>query len=189
MTGATRPIQTRYASCLIALLVFGVTGVSVAQEVDASKPTNFYPLLDNSLEYNARETGGNLMGYRAQLIYPPSDKHLFLFEVPLLYNDGTEKFGIGDLRGRYFFLPYKNYDKFFGAFGPSLDVFAPTGSSAKPSENWPMQSKRRTGRHSARTLPPSTRARPACEDDGQLARCTHSSLKRSGPPRRHTTLA
>jgi hypothetical protein len=25
-------------------------------------------------------------------------------------------------------LPYKNYDKFVGAFGPSLDIFAPTGS-------------------------------------------------------------
>lgn len=114
----------------VALVVLAPlsAGRAGAQEIDASKPTNFYPTLDNSLEYNKRDAGGNLMGYRAQLVYPPSDKHLFLFEAPLLYNDGTEKFGVGDLRARYFFLPYKNYDSFLGAFGPSIDVFAPTGS-------------------------------------------------------------
>lgn len=48
--------------------------------------------------------------------------------MPLLHNDSSDKFGLGDLRLRYFFLPYKNYDNFFGAFGPSVDVFAPTGS-------------------------------------------------------------
>ena len=53
----------RHISCMSVLLV--LAGNATAQEVDASKPTNFYPLLDNSLEYNARETGGNLMGYRA----------------------------------------------------------------------------------------------------------------------------
>lgn len=115
-----------------ALAVLGLFAIAAhpaaAQEVDASKPTNFYPLLDNSLEYNSRDASGNLMGYRAQLMYPPSEAHLFLFEAPLLYNSQTKKFGVGDLRGRYFFLPYKNYDNFFGAFGPSIDVFAPTGS-------------------------------------------------------------
>ena len=112
---------------VLGLCAIGAHPVA-AQEVDASKPTNFYPLLDNSLEYNSRDAGGNLMGYRAQVIYPPSAAHLFLFEVPLLYNDQTEKFGVGDLRGRYFFLPYKNYDNFVGAFGPSIDIFAPTGN-------------------------------------------------------------
>jgi len=114
----------------VTAVAFGTTTVrpASAQEVDASKPTNFYPLLDNSLEVNSRDAGGNLMGYRAQLMYPPSEAHLLLFEVPLLYNSETKKSGIGDLRGRYFFLPYKNYDKFLGAFGPSIDVFAPTGS-------------------------------------------------------------
>ena len=95
---------------------------------DASKPTNFYTLLDNSLEFNSRDAGGNLLGYRAQLIYPPSDQHLFLGEIPLLYNDMSEAFGLGDIRLRYFYLPYKDYSQFFGAFGPSIDIFAPTGS-------------------------------------------------------------
>jgi len=50
-----------------------------------------------------------------------------LGELPLLYNNQTLKFGVGDIRVRYFYLPYKNYDKFVGAFGPSVDVFMPTG--------------------------------------------------------------
>jgi len=124
MNGKVAWLRVRLAACLLAM---GIASAE-AQDIDASKPTNFYPLLDNSLEYNKRESGGNLFGYRAQLIYPPSEAHLFLFEVPLLYNTSTEKFGLGDLRARYFFLPYKNYDKFFGAFGPSIDIFMPTGS-------------------------------------------------------------
>ena len=113
---------------LATLALAGSVGIVRAQEVDASKPTNFYPLLDNSLEYNARDEGGDLFGYRAVLTYPPSQAHTFTLEVPLLYNTETEVFGLGDARLRYFFLPYKNYDKFFGAFGPSIDIFTPTGS-------------------------------------------------------------
>jgi len=115
---------------LVFTLLFCFSGLLAAQDqkIDSSKPTNFYPLLDNSLEYDSRESGGNLVGYRAQLIYPPSEAHLFLAELPLLHNDQSNKFGIGDLRLRYFYLPYKNYEEFFGAFGPSIDIFAPTGS-------------------------------------------------------------
>jgi len=120
----------RNTGSLVFSIIFCLSGLLAAQDkkIDSSKPTNFYPLLDNSFEYNSRESGGNLVGYRAQFIYPPSEAHLFLAELPLLYNDKSEKFGFGDLRLRYFFLPYKNYDNFIGAFGPSVDIFAPTGS-------------------------------------------------------------
>lgn len=97
------------------------------QEIDASKPTNFYSLLDNTFEIAASENQ-NVMGYRGKFTLAPSEAHLVLAEIPVLYNDRTKKAGIGDLRARYFYLPYKNYDKFVGAFGPSVDVFAPTGS-------------------------------------------------------------
>ncbi|AZQ63285.1 hypothetical protein EI427_13845 [Flammeovirga pectinis] len=112
--------------CLLLL----ISSITFAQdeEIDASKPTNFYTQINNQLEYNSRKSGGNVMGYRAEIIYSPSEAHLILAEIPLMYNDQTEKFGLGDFRARYFYLPYKNYDKFFGAFGPSVDVFAPTGS-------------------------------------------------------------
>ena len=97
------------------------------EAIDASKPTNFYSQLDNTLE-NTSSPGQNVMGYRGKLMFAPSESHLILGEVPLMYNDRTEKFGLGDIRARYFFLPYKNYDKLLGAFGPSVDVFVPTGS-------------------------------------------------------------
>ncbi len=102
--------------------------VSAQEEaIDASKPTNFYSLLDNTIE-NTSSPGQNVFGYRGKVMLAPSEKHLILAELPLMYNDRTEEFGIGDIRTRYFYLPYKNYDKFLGAFGPSVDVFAPTGN-------------------------------------------------------------
>ncbi|GAB5557047.1 MAG: hypothetical protein SchgKO_12600 [Schleiferiaceae bacterium] len=99
-----------------------------AQEIDASKPTNFYTQLINNAEYVQNKTGGNLIGYRGEILFAPSEKHLILGELPVLYNDQTQKFGLGDIRARYFYLPYKDYTKTFGAFGPSVDVFMPTGS-------------------------------------------------------------
>jgi hypothetical protein len=98
-----------------------------APRIDASKPTNFYSYLNNSLEFISREKSGNLIGYRANITFSPSERHLILGEVPFQYNIQTEKFGLGDVRARYFYLPYKNYEKFVGAFGPSVDVIAPTG--------------------------------------------------------------
>jgi len=114
---------------LTALVLLAAAASASAQEeaIDSSKPTNFYTFLENNLEY-ADSPGQKVYGYRGNLTYAPSAAHLVLAEVPLLYNDRTSKFGLGDLRARYFWLPYKNYDRLLGAFGPSLDVFAPTGS-------------------------------------------------------------
>ncbi|NME69156.1 hypothetical protein [Flammeovirga aprica] len=97
------------------------------QERDVSKPTNFYTFLDNNFEYNSTPNT-TVCGYRANLTFSFSESHLLLAEMPLLYNSTTEKYGIGDLRLRYFWLPYKDYSKTFGAFGPSIDIFAPTGN-------------------------------------------------------------
>lgn len=113
--------------CLFILISGTISSQDTNKEIDASKPTNFYTLLDNTLE-NTSSPDQNVFGYRGKLTYAPSEAHLILVEVPLLYNDRTTKFGIGDIRVRYFFLPYKNYDKIIGAFGPSIDIFAPTGS-------------------------------------------------------------
>ena len=111
-----------------AILFMAVMAYSQeGEQIDASKPTNFYSMLDNTLE-NTSSPRQNVMGYRGKITFAPSEAHLILGEVPLLYNDRTSKFGVGDIRARYFWLPYKNYDKLFGAFGPSIDVFVPTGS-------------------------------------------------------------
>ncbi len=56
-------------------------------EIDPSKPTNFYTQLINQLEYNSRKSGGDIMGYRGEIQFAPSESHLLLAELPLLYND------------------------------------------------------------------------------------------------------
>ncbi len=112
---------------LVALSLLGLNSFAQEAPIDASKPTNFYTMLDNTLE-NTSSPGQNVMGYRGKIMYAPSESHLILGELPVLYNDKTKKAGVGDIRARYFYLPYKNYDKFVGAFGPSIDLFAPTGS-------------------------------------------------------------
>ena len=76
---------------LILLLCLPAIIIAQDQEVDASKPTNFYTQLYNHLEYESRKTGGDLMGYRAEFLYAPSEAHLLLAEIPLLYHNGKEK--------------------------------------------------------------------------------------------------
>jgi hypothetical protein len=122
--------MNKYSLWIALLLILFTTTIysqDGSEEIDASKPTNFYSMLDNTIE-NTNSPGQNVFGYRGKILFAPSEAHLILGEIPLLYNDRTSAFGVGDIRARYFFLPYKNYDKFLGAFGPSIDVFAPTGS-------------------------------------------------------------
>jgi hypothetical protein len=112
---------------LILLTVLTFYATSLAQEIDASKPSNFYTFLDNNLELT-NSPNQNVFGYRGNLTYAASEAHLILGELPLLYNNRTQKFGVGDIRARYFWLPYKDYSQFIGSFGPSVDLFIPTGS-------------------------------------------------------------
>jgi len=132
----TRTIQSYHmkkVNLILALISLLAVSLAFGQQdkvIDASKPTNFYNSINHALEYTSRPDGGNLLGYRANLVLAPSEKNLILGEIPVLYNTESKKFGLGDIRGRYFYLPYKNYSKFFGAFGPSIDIIAPTGNSA-----------------------------------------------------------
>lgn len=126
--------MNRYYLILLFIFLIEVSPAYGQQEketvIDPSKPTNFYSSINNALEFSSRGAGENLIGYRANLVLSPSERHLFLGEIPLLYNTKSKNFGIGDIRARYFYLPYKNYEKFFGAFGPSIDIIAPTGSAS-----------------------------------------------------------
>ena len=125
--------RTRCLTLLSALMLgtFSLTAQEQEQEpMDASKPTNFYTLLDHRLEDNSF-SGHNIIGYRGKIAYALSEAHLILGEVPILYNTFTKKFGFGDFRAKYFYLPYKNYGEVFAAFGPFIDLFIPTG----PAEN------------------------------------------------------
>lgn len=121
------------ASVFMVLFILMATSAAFGQKeqvIDASKPTNFYNSLNHAFEFISRPVGGNLMGYRANLVLAPSDRNLILGEIPVLYNSESKKIGLGDVRARYFYLPHKDYSKFFGAFGPSIDIIAPTGSLA-----------------------------------------------------------
>jgi hypothetical protein len=116
---------------LLILLLLGSGYLLQAQdekEIDASKPTNLYTRFNNNLEITTVKGKTTTMGYRANFSYAsPTEEHQLTVELPLLYNKGSEKFGIGDMRFRYFWVPYKNYEKKPGAFGLTVDVFTPTG--------------------------------------------------------------
>src|SRR5204863_8132116 len=92
--------------------------------------TNFYDRLTNSFEYNYLNSGRRSYGYRANLVWAShKQRHSAQLEIPLLYATSSKKFGLSDLRIRYYWLPYKNYSKKPGAFGFAFDSYLPTGSS------------------------------------------------------------
>jgi len=97
-----------------------------AEAKDNSKPTNVYSQIDNFLEFKTTPDF-NTIGYNPRITYAPHENHSFVLDVPLLYNTKSEKFGLSDIRLRYFGVFYRNYEKFFGAFGASMDITAPTG--------------------------------------------------------------
>lgn len=86
--------------------------------IDPSKPTNQYTHLSNNLEYNFLKSGKRTYGYRANFIWASGRQHHSLYmELPLLYATSSRKFGLSDMRFRYYWVPYKNYAKKPGAFG------------------------------------------------------------------------
>lgn len=118
-----------FSTCLIFLNRLKITAQDTLAHIDPSKPTNFYNRMTNSLEYNF--TGKNKMtyGYRGNLVWAsPNQHHSAQLEVPLLYATSSKKFGLGDLRFRYYWVPYKDYSKKPGAFGFAFDSYLPTGS-------------------------------------------------------------
>ena len=75
---------------LISFILFNTVLFSQEKEeelIDASKPTNFYTLLDNTLEFTNHSTNGNkqnVFGYRGKLVLALSESNLILAELPLL---------------------------------------------------------------------------------------------------------
>ena len=119
----------------IVLLILGMNLNVLSQEtgtqensVDASKPTNLYTQLNTVLEYQYRESGSDVFGARMNVQYAFNPDNLLLAEVPLLYNAGTEKFGLSDIRVRYFSVVKRNITKRLIAIAPYADITVPTGS-------------------------------------------------------------
>jgi hypothetical protein len=98
----------------------------LSQGKDNSKPTNVYSQADNFLEFTSYEKY-NTFGYNPRLTYTPNEDNALILEVPFLYSTLTDKFGLSDIRLRYFYIPYRDYTKTFGSFGLSMDMFMPTG--------------------------------------------------------------
>ena len=109
------------------------------KDIDPSKPTNLYTQVNMNVEYQAGKTQ-NLFGVRANIQYALNPDNLFLIELPLLNNDVTSKFGIGDMRIRYFNAIKRNISKSFIAIAPFADVSLPTGSfrDGLGNSNWSL---------------------------------------------------
>jgi hypothetical protein len=116
---------------IIALVFLTLAQVSFAQDqtVDASKPTNLYTQLNAAFEYQSSKKGDNLYGTRINVQYAFDPDNLLLVEVPLLYNEGTSKFGLSDTRVRYFHALKRNITKRLIAIAPYADITIPTGSA------------------------------------------------------------
>ena len=111
---------------LYAVFTFAFQFGQAQDEKDNSKPTNVYSQIDNFLGFT-RHNDYNTFGYNPKLTYTPNDANALSLEVPFLYTTKTDNFGLGDMRFRYFLVPYRDYTKFLGSFGASLDVIIPTG--------------------------------------------------------------
>lgn len=104
------------------------TNSNKTNEIDPSKPSNLYSSINFSGEWQKLSGNVNTYGTRISASYAISEKNLLQVELPLMYNDQSKKFGIGDIRARYFGLLLKDDSKTINSFGGSIDIFAPTGS-------------------------------------------------------------
>jgi len=109
------------------------------QEIDPSKPTNLYTQFNVLAEVNSGENF-NTYGTRLNFQYAFNPDNLLLMEVPLLYNDATESFGLSDTRVRYFHALKRNITKRLIAIAPYADITIPTGSvkNGLGSDRWSL---------------------------------------------------
>jgi hypothetical protein len=112
----------------LCLLKISAQNTTPFRQIDPSKPTNFYTRLSNNAEYSFLKSGKWLYGYRANFVWASGRQHHSMhLELPFLYATASKKFGLSDIRFRYYWIPYKNYAKKPGAFGLVLDTYVPTG--------------------------------------------------------------
>lgn len=113
------------------LLSFSISVFSQeTQDIDPSKPTNLYTQI-NVLGDVTFSDNFNTYGTRLNFQYAFNPDNLLLAEVPLLYNDATESFGLADIRVRYFHALKRYTDQRLFAIAPFLDVSIPTGDAEK----------------------------------------------------------
>lgn len=97
---------------------------------DRSKPTNLYTTLETNLEWQ-NLAGGNRYGIRVMANAALNAANQVQVELPIGVSDysGQDRgVGLGDVRVRYFVVPYRKPEARLFSVGASLDVTAPTGS-------------------------------------------------------------
>jgi hypothetical protein len=118
---------------LVILFILLFASTTYAQDdaeaatIDPSKPTNLYTQINTLAEYTSND-GFNTYGTRLNFQYAFNPDNLLLAEVPLLHNDGTNKFGLSDVRVRYFNAIKRNISPTVIAIAPFVDITIPTGS-------------------------------------------------------------
>ena len=119
---------------VVTMLLCGVASSVAAQvePIDPSKPTNLYTNIDFNFELQDHKGDGDLYGLNIIPAFAFDDKNRLEAEIPILrtaYVESENKTAIGDVRLRYFHVPYKAQDpaRRLTAAGLSLDVFLPTG--------------------------------------------------------------
>ncbi|NQY06280.1 MAG: hypothetical protein HRT68_08880 [Flavobacteriaceae bacterium] len=116
---------------LVLFIQNGMAQESEEQTVDASKPTNLYTQVNVAFEYQSHKNSSNVYGTRINIQYAFDPDNLLLLEVPVLYNEGTENFGISDIRVRYFHALKRNITERLIAIAPYADFTIPSGSFLK----------------------------------------------------------
>lgn len=114
---------------LLAMGSMAQTDSTAVKDIDPSKPTNLYTQVNFNAEYTSAD-GYELMGVRGNVQYAFNPNNLALVELPVLYNSGTEKFGLADVRVRYFNKFKENANARISALVAGIDVTLPTGSYA-----------------------------------------------------------
>lgn len=128
-----RNLTLRTLLFVISLSVLPVAGVtaqdfSSSKKIDPSNAGNLYTQINTGLEYKHVHGAYNLYGMRVNGQYAFNPNNLLLFEVPVMYNDKTEKFGVSDLRVLYYSAVWRHPKSTFSFLIPFIDVTIPTGS-------------------------------------------------------------
>lgn len=101
------------------------------KKIDPSNAGNLYTQVNTSFELKRSQGDRYMYGLRMNGQYAFNPNNMILFEVPVMYNDHTEKFGISDFRIRYYRAVMRNMSKTFTFLIPFADVSMPTGSFSK----------------------------------------------------------
>lgn len=100
-------------------------------KIDPSNAGNLYTQINTSFEFKHVNSDQHIYGLRVNGQYAFNPNNLLLFEVPVLYNSHTNKFGLSDLRVRYYTAAMRNMSKTFIFLIPFADISLPTGSFTK----------------------------------------------------------